>query len=146
MITNFSAETHELNKYESEVLLPIIVSGLKTKIGKEKAVTNKHICKALKDRGHKITDSRLRKIIHNIRANDTIPLLIATSRGYYIATDNQEIEDYIQSLEERANSILFIKNCLTKQFKKEKHRQLMSGQRSFGHKNTNNFNQLNLGL
>ena len=146
MITNFFAETHELNKYESEVLQPLIVAGLKTKIGKEKAITNKQICKALKDREHKITDSRLRKIIHNIRAKDLVPLLIATSRGYYVATDNQEIEDYIKSLEERANSILFIKNCLKKQFKKEKYRQLMNGQRNFGHRNTNDFEQLNLGL
>lgn len=146
MITNFFAETHELNKYEKDVILPTIVQGLKSKIGKEKAITNKYICEKLKDIGIKLTDSRLRKIIHHIRANDLVPLLIATSRGYYIATDNQEIEDYIKSLEERANSILFIKNCLKKQFKKEKYRQLMNGQRKFGHKDTNNFEQLNLGL
>lgn len=115
MITNFSEQTHELNKYELEVLQPIIVQGLKNKIGKDKAVTNKHICKALKSFGHKITDSRLRKIIHNIRANDLVPLLIATSKGYYVSNDTQEVQEYITSLQERANSILFIKNCLQKQ-------------------------------
>jgi len=115
MITNFSEQTHELNKYELEVLQPIIVQGLKNKIGKDKAVTNKHICKALKSFGHKITDSRLRKIIHNIRANDLVPLLIATSKGYYVSNDTKEVQEYITSLQERANSILFIKNCLQKQ-------------------------------
>ena len=115
MITNFSEQTHELNKYELEVLQPIIVQGLKNKIGKDKAVTNKHICKALKSFGHKITDSRLRKIIHNIRAKDLVPLLIATSKGYYVSNDTQEVQEYITSLQERANSILFIKNCLQKQ-------------------------------
>ena len=33
-ITNFSDITHELNDYELRTLLPIVVSGLKTKIGK----------------------------------------------------------------------------------------------------------------
>ena len=53
-ITNFSEITHELNDYELRTLLPIIVSGLKTKIGKDKAVTNKYICKILKDKGIKL--------------------------------------------------------------------------------------------
>ena len=82
MITNFLAETHELNKYELEVLQPIIIKGLKTKIGNEKAVTNQHICKCLKEKEYKITSARVRKIIHNIRAKDLIPCLIATSKGY----------------------------------------------------------------
>jgi hypothetical protein len=115
MITNFENQTQELNEYELSTLLPIVVRGLMTKKGKENAITNKSICKALKEQGLKITDTRLRKIVHHIRANDIIPLLLATSKGYYISTDNQEIENYIQSLKERANSINFIKTCLQKQ-------------------------------
>ena len=115
-ITNFSEITHELNDYELRTLLPIIVSGLKTKIGKDKAVTNKYICKILKDKGYKITDSRLRKIIHHIRANGYVACLIATSKGYYVSLDNNEIKEYIKSLEERANSILYIKSSLEKQY------------------------------
>ena len=115
MITNFENQTQELNEYELSTLLPIVVRGLMTKKGKENAITNKSICKALKEQGLKITDTRLRKIVHHIRANDIIPLLLATSKGYYISNDNQEIENYIQSLKERANSINFIKTCLQKQ-------------------------------
>ena len=44
-----------------------------------------------------------------------VPLLIATSKGYYVSNDTQEVQEYITSLQERANSILFIKNCLQKQ-------------------------------
>ena len=100
MITNFENQTQELNEYELSTLLPIVVRGLMTKKGKENAITNKSICKALKEQGLKITDTRLRKIVHHIRANDIIPLLL---------------ENYIQSLKERANSINFIKTCLQKQ-------------------------------
>ena len=124
MITNFSEQTQELNDYELKSLLPIIIQGLKTKIGKDKAVTNKHICKALKNFGHKLTDSRLRKIIHHIRANDLVPLLIATSKGYYVSNNDEEIQDYIKSLQERANSILFIKNCLQKQLSEKNNNQM----------------------
>ena len=116
MITNFHSETQELNDYELTTLLPMIVRGLQKRIGKESAITNKKMCVAMKERGYDISDARLRKIIHHIRANDLIPLLLATSKGYYISQDNQEIENYIKSLQERANSIEFIKTCLQKQY------------------------------
>ena len=116
MITNFERETHELNGYELNKLLPIIVQGLSTKIGKEKAITNKAICKAMQSQGYKLNDARLRKVIHHIRAHDLIPYLIATSKGYYIATNGQEVEDYIKSLSERINSIQFVKQSLERQF------------------------------
>ena len=116
MITNFQVETQELNEYELKTLLPVVVRGLETKRGKENAITNKAICEALTEKNYEITGVRLRKLIHHIRANDIIPLLLATSKGYYISTDNTEIENYIQSLKERVNSISFIKNCLQKQY------------------------------
>ena len=112
MITNFHSETQELNEYELQTLVPVIVRGLQTKIGKENAITNKKMCEALRAQNYEITDTRVRKIIHHIRANDLIPLLLATSKGYYISHDNEEIENYIKSLQERANSINFIKTCL----------------------------------
>ena len=116
MITNFDSHTQELNKYELDVLQPIIIRGLSTKIGKSKAITNKRICALLKQKDYEITDTRLRKIIHNIRANDLLPLLIATSRGYYVSNNEEEIRDYIKSLSERINSITFIKQSIQRQF------------------------------
>tara|TARA_R110002020_G_scaffold395633_1_gene605668 strand:- start:481 stop:867 length:387 start_codon:yes stop_codon:yes gene_type:complete len=124
MITNFLAETHELNQYELEVLQPIIIKGLQNKIGNDKAVTNQYICDCLKEQQYKITNARLRKIIHNIRAKDLIPCLIATSKGYYISEDVNEIEIYIQSLGERAQSIAFIKNALKRQLNNKINNQI----------------------
>ena len=118
MITNFERETHELTEYELNTLLPIILKGLSTKIGKHNAITNKAICKAMDTIGHKLHDARLRKLIHHIRAHDLIVNLIATSKGYYIATTTQEVENYIRSLSERINSIEFIKQSIQRQMKK----------------------------
>jgi hypothetical protein len=66
----------------------------------------------MKQAGYKLTDARLRKIIHHIRIKNIIPLLIATSKGYYISNDENEIELYIKSLNERINSIQEIKDAL----------------------------------
>jgi predicted GTPase len=118
MITNFFAETHELNSYETDVLQPIIIKGLSKKIGKENSVTNQYICDVLKEKGYKLNNARLRKIIHNIRAKDLIPCLIATSKGYYVSDDPQEIQSYIKSLRERINSISFIEASMKRQLNK----------------------------
>lgn len=41
MIKGFNSETAPLTEYEENVLLPLVLRGLKTKIGKENAVTNR---------------------------------------------------------------------------------------------------------
>jgi len=54
---------------------------------------------------NKFSEPRLRKCSNYIRTNGILPL-IATSQGYYVSYDKQEINSQIQSLVERANSIL----------------------------------------
>jgi hypothetical protein len=61
MIKGFDQETQPLNDYEMGVLLPLLVRGLRTKIGRENAVTNKHIVNTLKG-SYKLNDARVRKI------------------------------------------------------------------------------------
>ena len=99
-----------------QISLDTETTGLSTKLGKSSAITNKKICEVLTEKGYKLTDTRLRKIIHNIRAKDLVPLLIATSQGYYVSNDEKEIRDYIQSLSERINSISFIKQSIQRQW------------------------------
>lgn len=60
MIKGFDQETQPLNDYEMGVLLPLLVRGLRTKIGRENAVTNKHIVNTLKG-SYKLNDARVRK-------------------------------------------------------------------------------------
>ena len=97
MIKGFSEETQPLTEYERKVILPIILEGLKTKIGKANAVTNKYIISRLRD-SYKIDAARLRKIINHIRTNDLLPGLIATSEGYFLATTESELLEYFPIL------------------------------------------------
>jgi hypothetical protein len=61
---------------------------------------NKHY--SLKKR---FTDVRLRKIINYYRVNSILPV-ISNSNGYYVSYDPDEIEEMVQSLTQRAGSII----------------------------------------
>lgn len=115
MIAGFSEQTKPLSSYESETLLPLIVQGLHSKVGKDKAITNQQICTALKNRGCKLDNARLRKIINHIRINNLVIGLIATSDGYYIAEDKKELEVYVGSLRGRENAIRVVRQSLENQ-------------------------------
>ena len=115
MLKLFEDITEELTDYENQIVKPIIIQGLELKRGKENAVTNKHIVKKLKDMQINTSTPRVRKIIHDIRVNDTIPCLIATSSGYYISKDIEELDSYILSLAQRIRSIKEIRDSLREQ-------------------------------
>ena len=115
MLKLFEDITEELTDYENQIVKPIIIQGLELKRGKENAVTNKHIVKKLWDMQIKTSTPRVRKIIHDIRVNDTIPCLIATSSGYYISKDIEELDSYILSLAQRIRSIKQIRDSLQEQ-------------------------------
>ncbi|CAB4151821.1 hypothetical protein UFOVP597_36 [uncultured Caudovirales phage] len=61
---------------------------------------NKHY--TLKKR---FTDVRLRKIVNYYRVNGILPI-ISNSTGYYVSYDQKDIEEMIQSLTQRAGSII----------------------------------------
>lgn len=104
MITLFEDITYELTEYETNTLLPIVVKGLKTKNGKKNAITNKRICEALKNKGYKISEPRLRKIIHHIRVEQIIVGLCCNSKGYYVTDSLEELGKYVESLAQRIRS------------------------------------------
>lgn len=115
MIKGFSNETSPLNDYELRVLLPVILAGLKDKQGKRNAVTNGYIIGRLKQQGYRIDAARLRKVINHIRTNDLIPGLIATSEGYFLAEDEQELMDYEDSLRGREEAIKAVRMAIARQ-------------------------------
>ncbi len=116
MLNGFEKQTEPLNDYESNVLLPIIIHGLKVKIGEKNAITNKKITVVLKNKGYDLNEARVRKIINHIRNNALVKRLIATSKGYYIATDINELGDYIDSLRGRESAIAAMRVSMEKQF------------------------------
>lgn len=114
MLKGFEATTAPLSEYEMKVLVPLIVRGLRTKVGKAKAVTNSYIVRCLKGR-YELTEARVRKIINYIRCNDIVPFLIATSTGYYIATSPDEVRDYEESLLSREAAIRAVREAIHRQ-------------------------------
>ena len=114
MIKGFDNETAPLTGYETWVLLPRLISGLKTKQGRRSAVTNKYIVSRLKG-SFKISEARVRKIINHIRTNDLIPGLIATSDGYFIAETEEELLEYEECLKGREDAIREVRQSIARQ-------------------------------
>ena len=63
MIESFEDQTHPLTEYELKTLLPLMIQGFTTKIGKAKAVTNVQICKTLDSKGYDVNEPRIRKLV-----------------------------------------------------------------------------------
>lgn len=119
MLYGFSAETAPLSEYEKETLLPIMTKCLSRHIGKDNAITNEAMREALALHGYRrIGAARIRKIINHIRVNGLIECLMATSDGYYITTDKDEMLDYILSLQSRIEAIQAVLAAMKEQFAK----------------------------
>ena len=108
MINGFPEETEELNNFEKEVA-KIMVPKLKLNVGEDKAVTNIEIRRKLQLLGFKVNAPRIRKIIHFIRVHKLVTSLVSTSKGYYRATEQEQIEKYVDGLQQRINSINEVK-------------------------------------
>ena len=116
MIQGFTEQTEPLTEYEEQTLLPQLVRGLRTKIGKSMSVTNKAIIEGMKKNlGLSISDARVRKLINHIRTKDLVPCLIATSSGYYIAETEQELKEYEESLLGREEAIRNVRLSIQRQ-------------------------------
>jgi len=115
MIKGFEEQTAPLTDYELVTLLPVIVYGLKFKVGADKVIAGSQIIRSMKQLGYKLDGPRLRKIINHIRAHDLIPGLVSTSQGYYVATSASEIDDCIESLQGRVAATQTIIDALQRQ-------------------------------
>lgn len=105
MIKNFEEITANLTP-EEEGLVPIIVKRFKDRPGKENVVTNPKMIAGIKANfGIELTEPRIRKIIQFIRLNNILPGLVGTSKGYFYAENESDIELWIDSMKQRENSI-----------------------------------------
>lgn len=122
MITGFEEYTRELDDYERLKLLPAIISGMKTKIGKQNAITATDAIKLMKQYGFKISGPRFRKVMHVIRVSGMVKGIVGTSQGYYIANSRDEWTKYLTSINERAKHIVSLQDALTSQYLEYKER------------------------
>ncbi len=106
MLTNFEEQTHEL-KPEEKKLIPIIIKKLNERIGKDRAMSSTYICSKIDYfLKYKLTKPRLRKIIHYIRVKNKLVFLCGTNKGYYIAKNKDEFQEWLESYEQRIRSML----------------------------------------
>lgn len=108
MIVGFEKETAPLTKKEKD-LIPFLTSLICKYNSREKCITNKNIREFC---AGQVEDTRVRKIINYIRINNIIKGLIATSNGYYVSDNINEIKQYSESLRNRVLAIDAVKNCI----------------------------------
>jgi hypothetical protein len=105
MLNGFEEETAKLTEYELS-LAKIMAGAFQSRVGIENAITAGQIVASMSRKGHKITEPRVRKIVHFLVATKQVNRLVATSKGYHIAKSDQEVEDHVLSLIQRAASIV----------------------------------------
>jgi len=143
MITGFEKYTAELSKNEAEVLAPVIFTELVKAFFQDKILSNSEIRSRAKEKGHKITPSRFRKIIRDIRVRKSYKLedgremiLIANHKGTFFSTDMNDVKLWVQSVRERTYAMVHTVLSIEKQIKKiEKNGNLRSAaNRNIQHK------------
>ena len=98
MLRGYENITYELTEDEMLLVSPM-VNALSKRIGKDKAVRNVEIQKAMN-----LTSVRVHKIINYIRINNLVYGLCSSSCGYYVAENNKELEECMISLKQRIYS------------------------------------------
>lgn len=111
-------KTRPLTNYEQNVLLPILMKGLKQKNGKKNAVTSRQIALRLRSHGLRINQRVVATLINYIRTNDLIEGLMASSFGYYITSNEQEYIDYEDTLLGREMAIRDVRMSIRRQRKR----------------------------
>lgn len=103
-----------LTKWDEEVLVPYIVETLKERKGAP--VTNRTL-RVLADMTFnvRILASTIRCAIHVIRTKSLLDNVVASKRGYWVSTDLNEMNTYIESLQDRAVQIHEVQSALKKQ-------------------------------
>lgn len=115
MIQGFKKETAPLTEDELK-LVPLVIKQLSKCVGEKNAKRNKDICFLLNNNSkNNVRSVTMRKLINHIRRNNKLPLLVATSKGYYISNDIPEIELYLLSLTQRCSAINAMARAVKKQ-------------------------------
>lgn len=95
--------SERLNDYERGTLVPLVVSILQS--SGTRVVSSDALAAAVRKHGHVCDRRQIRLIVNHIRTNAIIPCLASNSKGYFVASNAEEITETINSLEGRADSI-----------------------------------------
>lgn len=89
----------ELHNNEIDIILPELL-----KLINYKPKTSGELIFELEKLGYKLSPIRFRAIIHHIRVNE-IKIILGGRGGYWVSDDPEEIFNYCQRLDGRADSI-----------------------------------------
>lgn len=130
MLPGFEDITEPLTDEEAK-LLPYFIKGLSNRVGSANAISNSQIRQGLREKKDIIiSDARVRKIIAYICNNEIIEGLIATSKGYYVSRNINEVAEYEKSLLGREQAISLRRQIVSKY----KRKLLGQQQHSFNYK------------
>jgi len=85
-------------------------------VGPDNCRTNKQIQKYYNAKGYKLNDIRVRRIIRYIRLNNMVPFLVASAKGYYRTTDQQDILRFLESCRQRERAQQEMRQAIEKQY------------------------------
>lgn len=105
----------QLTNHEKQVIYPLVVQILSHR-GKEKVFSNTKIRKILLEFGEEITDSQIRKIAFNIRKSGDITLLLANNEGYFVASNFEEVNVWIDTHKGKIEAMQSTLDSIQKQF------------------------------
>lgn len=114
MIKTFEEFTEDLTPDERKLAWKM-ADGFFNHVGKAQAITNREIIAAMDKQGVKLSDAKVRKIVNFIRVSGLVPCLVASSAGYYVAANADEMRDSITSLSQRVSAIAQVRDSLQKQ-------------------------------
>lgn len=102
-----------LNDFERGVLLPLVVGFLQS--SGTRVVHGDALAAAVRKQGHVCDRRQIRLIVNHIRTNAIIPCLASNNKGYFVATNEREITETINSLEGRVDAIQEVIEALKEQ-------------------------------
>ena len=102
-----------LNDYERGVLLPLVVGFLQS--SGTRVVPGDALAAAVRKQGHVCDRRQIRLIVNHIRTNAIIPCLASNNKGYFVATNERDITETINSLQGRVDSIQGVIEALKEQ-------------------------------
>ncbi|MFL5808065.1 MAG: hypothetical protein ACJ749_01010 [Flavisolibacter sp.] len=123
MLTLFTNITEQLTEFEKNTLVPMLLETLKhTHIGNR--YKGKDICTWFDACRCEVSEARLRKMVNYIRVTNAVKpnVLIGTSKGYFLTCDVKLVDEQIESLEGRIDSMSAVIDSLKAQKLNLQHR------------------------
>jgi hypothetical protein len=105
MLTLFEDVTHNLTGAELEIIVPKLITAISERNTKQKAIKNKDLVKWLKSENIQTSEVRIRMMVNFIRNTNRLYCLIGTANGYFVSKEIPIIDDQIESILGRINSM-----------------------------------------